>query len=390
MMNIHRIGEWSPNVFRMSKWICLWLMVSGIKPMDAQESAPLEAPAFYLDTLTYMTDYLPRGVKAWPFNSDSTQWDLNGVKAPYIRAWIYHPIDHEGSPYQHKQTNAYLMTNAQSIEYLKITKDSIVSYGIHGVDLFKNGTLFNGYYMPARPIRYPRAMGHSATLKYKLIYPCDINAIPLKSQAQLPYQPDSIRIITYIEEQSYTRSGITLDLNLQRYQTKSISKLIVQSTRIETRKSNLAWQDITRFIRYPGLFRTDTIRETAFYTDDDREPVATIYHASLTALDKVVYKSPETFKDLTTIQDFKPNLYFFPNPYTYGLLRGEMIIKGAGLYTLRIVNIIGTEVWRKDYYMEEDLTQDFDFSFLGKGTYFMVFEQDKNHVLATKRLFVIK
>ncbi len=342
------------------------------------------------DTVSYMTDFLPRGVKTWPFNSDSLAWDLNGVKAPYIRKWVYNALPPEDREFE--KANAMLVSGTQSAEYVFISGDSILSVGVIGVDLFKDGTLFKGSYHPTRLIRY-KPIGKPGSIRknvYKLVFPCDLNALPRKCLSQLPYQPDSIRIVTTIQEQILFRSNILLDLNLQRYRTSSLSKHTIQSTRIESRKSNLAWQDITRFIKYPGLFQTDTTRETSFYTQDSREPVATIYHTSNHDIQKVVYKAPETFKDLTTLIDFKANLFFFPNPYTFGLLRTEMIIKGAGLYTLRVVNLIGSEVWHKDYFLDADLTQDLDLSFLSKGTYFFVFEQDKNHVLATKRLLVIK
>lgn len=118
--------------------------------------------------------------------------------------------------------------------------------------------------------------------------------------------------------------------------------------------------------------------------------MATIFYKSLTEPDRIIYKAPDTFKDLTIIQDFNSGLYFFPNPYTVGTLRCELNIPAAGLYTLRIVNLVGTEIKRENYYLEANKTFDLDLTALSKGTYFIALEQDKNHVISTKRLLVIK
>ena len=95
-------------------------------------------------------------------------------------------------------------------------------------------------------------------------------------------------------------------------------------------------------------------------------------------------------RDRPIIEDFKPNLFFFPNPYTTGSLRCELLIKTPGLYTFRIVNIVGTEVGRENLYLDNGITIDKDLTYLRKGTYLITLEQDKDHVISTKRLFVIK
>lgn len=387
-MNLHL----APILFRcMRTWLCTSTIVLVFSAeVSAQTVTAYPMIPVAQDTILFMSDNLPKGIKYWPFHTDSSNWDLNGVKAPFIRRSI---LTREDPSFEFfKQANVFASLNQSTREYLKIAHDSIVSYGINGVDLFNDGHYYKGYYDIPRLYRWNKQRDHVADYisVYKLIYDCGFRQLPVSIQNQLPYTPDSIRIITSIEEQSSTRPSVTLDLNLQRYHAFLESKTIIQRTRLETRKSNLSWQDVTRFIKFPKLFRVDTIRVSSFYTDSLSTPVASLYYKSNAVLEKIIYRAPDTFKDLIIVDDFKPNLFFFPNPYSAGTLRCELIIKNPGLYTARIVSLIGNELWRQNYYLEYSHTLDLDISYLNKGTYFFVLEQDKNHVVATKRLLVMK
>jgi hypothetical protein len=214
--------------------------------------------------------------------------------------------------------------------------------------------------------------------------------LPAALKAQLPYVPDSVRIITGIETSTLFKDSTVLDLHLHRYNTFREDRLSVHQTRIETRKANLDWQNVTRFVRFPKLFRTDTLKEIAFYASAFSEPIALIQYKNNQELNYIRYQAPDIYKDLIVIDDFKPNLFFFPNPYTFGTLRIELLINKPGLYTLRIVNLIGAEVWRENFYLESNKTLDYAFNFLDKGTYFLIFQQDMNQVISSKRLLILK
>ncbi|MEP7321488.1 MAG: hypothetical protein ABI761_06195 [Saprospiraceae bacterium] len=383
---IHSIKRF-PHLYR---WIVLPGFLLFFQYSQAQSVTSYPMIPLNGDTVLFMSDQLPTGIKYWPFNSDSMKWDLNGVKAPYIRRSIL--INDEPSPALFNFSNAVVQINPTSREFLKISPDTILSYGINGVDLFNDGKYYTGFYTSPRIFHNKTFATSKVPLKsnYKLVYDCGLSQLPRNMLNQLPYSPDSIRVVTLIEEELAFKSSVVLDLNLQRYLTTVENKITIQSTRLETRKSNLDWQDVTRFVKFPKLFKSDTIRTSSFYKDSTGAPVAVLYYKNVRELDKIVYKAPETFKDLIIVEDFKPNLFFFPNPYTYGALRCELSIKNPGLYSARIVNLIGNEIWRQNYYLESSQTIDLDFSFLNKGTYFFVLEQDKNHVIATKRLLVIK
>lgn len=374
------------------KWLLIWALhvFPGHSIVLGQNLGNEYMIPFPNDTLLYMTDFLPKGVSCGYFGSDSSKWDLNGVKAPYIRKTVVnHP---EELPSWFSGTTGTITIGKTAIEYLRIGADSVLSYGLGGIDLFGDGHQYIGKYMTPRVYR-PLVTNaeHQPDQQYnKLVYHIDLASLPPVLKSQLPYSPDSVRVTTTIEERTISYKDIVLDLNLERNNTILFHKLIVLTTILETRKSNLDWQNITRFVRYPSLFKSDTIRKSSFYTLATQEHIATIFYKTLTEPDRIIYKAPETFKDLTVIQDFSSGLYFFPNPYTVGTLRCELNIPAAGLYTLRIVNLVGTEVKRENYYLEANKTFDLDLTALTKGTYFIALEQDRNHVISTKRLLVIK
>lgn len=341
------------------------------------------------DTLYLMQDNQPKNIRYWPFRSDSTKWDLNGVRAPYIKRTILQPTS--GDPGALRGSNAFIWTGHQSREFYQVGPQKIEAVGIAGIDLFGDGTLYNGYYFPNKLIRKVNfEIGKNLVEKYQLIYHCDLNLLPAALKAQLPYNPDSVRIITGIETISQLKDSTILDLHLHRYNTVREDRISVHKTWIETRKANLDWQNVTRFVRFPKLFRTDTLREISFYAAAFTEPIALIQYKNNQELNYIRYRAPDIYKDLIVIDDFKPNLFFFPNPYTFGTLRIELLINNPGLYTLRIVNLIGAEVWRENFYLESSKTLDYAFNFLNKGTYFLIFQQDMNQVISSKRLLILK
>lgn len=342
------------------------------------------------DTVSIMTDYLPNYIKNIPWKSDTGTWDLNGLKAPFIRRVI--ATKQERPTIQYHASSIALSYDQGTVEYFQIKLGTLYSIGESGRNLFGNGKLYDGFYTPSRPYynHLVYNVGNQKESIYKMVYDCSYADLPVNIKNQFPYQPDSIRVVTEIIELAEKGNEINLYLNLNGYHAIPIHKLIVQKTRIQTRKSNLAWQDVTRFIKFPKLFHTDTIRKTIFFVDSTSTPVASIYYKSKNEIEKIIYKAPDTFKDLPIIEDFKPNLFFFPNPYTSGSLRCELQIKTPGLYTFRIVNIVGAEIRRENLYLESGITIDKDLTYLSKGTYFITLEQDKDHVISTKRLYVIK
>jgi len=341
------------------------------------------------DTLYLMQDNQPRNIRFWPFNSDSAKWDLNGVRAPYIKRTILYPASDD--PNALRGADAFTWTGFQSREYFKVNAQTIESIGITGVDLFGDGHDFTGNYFPPKLVRKSKfQFGPGLKTKYQLIYNCALKDLPTALQSQLPYIADSVRIITGIETSSNIKDNTFLDLHLHRYTTIREDRLSVHNTRIETRKAKLDWQNVTRFVKFPKLFRTDTLKEIIFYAPSSREPIALIRYKNNQELDHIRYQAPDIFKDLIVIDDYKPNLFFFPNPYTFGTLRIELLINKPGLYTLRIVNLIGKEVWRENYYLESNKTLDYSFAFLNKGTYFLIFQQDLNQVISSKRLLILK
>lgn len=341
------------------------------------------------DTSYLMQDNQPHNIRFWPFQSDSSKWDLNGVRAPYIKRTILQPT--ANLPEALKGSNAFIWTGHQSREFFKVSPQSIESIGITGIELFGDDKRFTGYYFPPKPVRKAKLqIGMNPKEKYKLIYNCDLLQLPPALQSQLPYVPDSVRIITAIETSAEFKDSTILDLQLHRYNTIREDRISIHHTWIETRKANLDWQNVTRFVRFTEVFRTDTIKEIFFYSPNYTEPIASIKYLNNRQLDYIRYQAPDIYKDLIVIDDFKPNLFFFPNPYTFGTLRIELLINKPGLYTLRIVNLIGAEVWRENFYLESNRTLDYSFSFLNKGTYFLIFQQDMNQVISSKRLLILK
>src|SRR5699024_8705685 len=58
-----------------------------------------------------------------------------------------------------------------------------------------------------------------------------------------------------------------------------------------------------------------------------------------------------------------------PNP-SDGKVSLQAKVNRPGDYTIRVLNIIGYQLWSKDFYIYDEITEELDFSDLRRGTYF--------------------
>ena len=85
----------------------------------------------------------------------------------------------------------------------------------------------------------------------------------------------------------------------------------------------------------------------------------------------------------------RPGVYAYPNP-AINDARFEFTNLNRDTYTLKIYNILGAEVLKKQYFVNGTRTEKVDLTDLRKGTYLYSLIDSKGKTLTTKRLMIIR
>ncbi len=154
------------------------------------------------------------------------------------------------------------------------------------------------------------------------------------------------------------------------------------------------WINVTSVVQnalpdVPGL-GPDTVKHFVFYSEGVLEAIADVYvdNEDEMKVESVNYKAnPVALSDL---EDNRPSLTAYPNPVEEEVMF-QVDNVSAGDYQIRIYNILGSVVWKKNYYVNGSSNLYWEnLGGLVKGTYLMSLVDKQNYTISTQRLVVIK
>ena len=106
------------------------------------------------------------------------------------------------------------------------------------------------------------------------------------------------------------------------------------------------------------------------------------------SIDKIRYLTNEDEYAIRGVSNTREFL-LYPNT-GYGEVRLEFTNFSPGTYSLVVYDIVGRELWRKQFEIISDVTVKEDLSFLPRGTYpYTIIDENQNRIL-TRRLAIIK
>ena len=150
--------------------------------------------------------------------------------------------------------------------------------------------------------------------------------------------------------------------------------------------------DVDRTTRkITSIVDDETVERTEFYFEDQLSGniVMVVSMAEDNAtIDAIRYMSKEdeyTFSASSNSREF----LLYPNT-GYGEVRLEFTNFKPGKYSLIVYDIVGRELWKKQFDIVANITLKEDLSFLPRGTYpYTIIDEDQNRIL-TRRLAIIK
>jgi hypothetical protein len=135
---------------------------------------------------------------------------------------------------------------------------------------------------------------------------------------------------------------------------------------------------------------TDTTITYHFYSNTEKEEIAiATMSKDLSSVTSVQFKNNAATPTITPVADLYSGIQAFPNP-AVEWVRFDCTNLAAGDYTLKIFNIIGKCVWKKNYTLSGTTSFKVELEDFKKGTYIYSLVDKQGKSVGTKRLVVLK
>ena len=204
--------------------------------------------------------------------------------------------------------------------------------------------------------------------------------------------PDSIRFRISTERLDKVDAWGTLHIPGGSYEVLREYRLQEQETRLDVLVglgSLAEWYDVTDALGLDFL-GIDTTITYNFFSNDAKEPIAVVTVDNVTDDPiSVRYKSNNAATSSRYLDKGRADMFAYPNPAVNDV-RFDFINLPTDTYDLKIYNILGVEVLRNRYHINNSRTVKLDLSFMRKGTYLYSLLDSKGKPVTTKRLVIIK
>ncbi|MBC7773959.1 MAG: T9SS type A sorting domain-containing protein [Phycisphaerae bacterium] len=135
---------------------------------------------------------------------------------------------------------------------------------------------------------------------------------------------------------------------------------------------------------------TDTTVTYHFFSDTEKEEIAMATMSNdLSTVESIRFKNNATVPTIEPVSAFTGGIQAFPNP-AVEWVRFDCVNLTPGDYTLKIFNIIGKCVWKKNYTLSGTTSFRVELDDFKKGTYIYSLVDKQGNSVGTKRLVVLK
>lgn len=207
--------------------------------------------------------------------------------------------------------------------------------------------------------------------------------------------PDSLRIRVATERLDVVDAWGTLSIPGGTYD-------VLREKRLEERETNLEvlvgfgpfseWIDVTTLIGLDFLGK-DTTLTYHFFSNEAKEEIAVVNVDPVTEDPTTVRYKANMVENPTSSVSYvdvgRADIFAYPNP-AINDVRFDFINLPTDTYDLKIYNILGVEVYKKQYTITDRMTVKMDLSNMRKGTYLYSLLNSKGKPITTKRLVVMK
>ena len=345
------------------------------------------------DTLLTAVDNIPSNIIITPSGPDQS-WSYVNLEAPFNRSSVLHPAEQGPGAYAFPSADYYTEYTEGVVAYYKVSNDKVEIIGLYGEDPIGLGLQTASNIEPALPVRRaPMNFLDVNQVEYDVSVPIDADDLPAAILDNFPITPDSLRVRANVSRLDVVDAWGTLTIPGGIYDVLREKRTEYREVRLDAKIGIFDWYDVTdialEFLPLENLGQ-DTSISYHFISNEAIEPIAIVeMNNNETIVERVEFKANTVTSSLQTLTDLKPGVYAFPNP-TIVSVRFEFTDLPAGKYKLKILNILGIEVWSHDYRITGNHTEKVDISALRKGTYLYSLSDEKGKIITTRRLVVVR
>lgn len=351
------------------------------------------------DTLFTAVDNLPSSSIQITDAGGDQAWDFSSLQSPFTRQTLVLNTSEGNFSSFFPNADVVLKVGENSESYYTIDENTVELIGFAGMDPVGLGAELVTPFSPAYiSQRAPLNFFDVNPMESNLNVPFAADEIPGNIFDNLPITPDSIRVRVAIDRLDVVDAWGVLTIPGGIYDVLREKRTEIRETRLDAKVGFLGWQDVTDIIlAAAGDFEEiadqlgrDTIITYHFINDEVKEAIAVVTTADDgVTVTQVEYKANDIITNVQDVTKLKPGVYASPNPAMVNV-RFEFSNLDPGNYQLKIFNILGVEVWSRNYQINGMRTEKVNISSLRKGTYLYSLISPNGKTLTTKRLIVVR
>ncbi len=346
------------------------------------------------DTLRTVIDGLPSNIVVNPAGGAiGANWDFSSLQG-VLNQSVYQPASAGAGAASFPNADLVTISGVTGENYYNVVDGSFQFIGYQGPDPAGLGIDLAVNINPSLQERIaPLDFGDTYTDEGAVLLPVSADDLPGALVDSFAITPDSLRLRLSIDRTAFVEGWGTMTIPGGTYD-------VLREKRIEESEARLdikvgigpfsEWVDVTDIIGLEFLGK-DTTTTYRFYSEDSKEliAIATVDNENNDLVRLVEYKYNDVTTNIRYVNNGKPDLLAYPNPAIEDI-RLEFMNLPAGTYTVKILNILGIEVWEENYYVQGDLMAEVDISKLRKGTYLYSLVNQNGKTISTKRLIVMR
>ncbi len=342
------------------------------------------------DTLFTQTDNMPGNLDLGNTGGPQ-QWDFSDLQAPFTRQTVIRePADGQASADFPQATAMAEITELGGEAYFQNTVSEVRLLGVFGEDPAGFGLqVLLKYQPPAVEKRANLTYPATHTSNFELTVPVAFEDLPDFIADSIPIMVDSLRLRIAVDRLDEVDAWGNMTLPEGSYPVLREKRTSIQNIGIDAKLlPGAPWLDITD-LAGDLVPEADTLTAYVFHSDEAKEPIAVVTLNDAGAAESVEYKGKDALLQLKDSRSIESGVYGYPNPAVH-YMRFDFFGLRPGSYTLRILNVLGQELWRKTYYLRGDTTEQVDLSRFRKGTYLYSLQDARGKTLLTRRFIILR
>jgi len=337
------------------------------------------------DTLLLATDNLPQRIDPGEAGQD-LNWNFINLKAPYARAVVV-KSGKQVSPYFEADVLVLQLDN-EEWQYLRKTDEGLELIGEQNVTPIFSDILAEGRYQP--PIlEQPSSLKYGDTWSSESTFymPFSTKGLALDLLKRQPIRPDSLRFRIDVNRTNEVDASGQLTLPGGIFDVLRVKRVEVLDIALDAKVGEGNWQDVTHLSSDLQGARKRRLTTYRFLSDQASEPIAVVHTAPDGSPEKVVFKANRKTQRVRSSTPTRGTVYAFPTE-AFLDARFEFTDLPKGIYTLRLYNLLGVEVFRERYFVDGTRTEKIDVTGFQSGAYLYSLADENGRIIATKRFYV--